>query len=238
MLPTLRRNGWAYAPLSDFNSLRREMDQFMDSWSGNRVPRGGSMLWTPSINVREDQDAFHIEAELPGVDPDDVEISLEDRVLTISGEKRSASEREGESYHVAERSYGRFERSFTLGRTVDADAIEARFDQGVLHVSIPKPEEQKPRRIQIRAEAGADTVEPRVLPAPSGPAPLERGPAVVSGRCRSPCHADATPPTEAGPLARAARCCCRPRTVTAASATTVRGMTKKPIMPLNAGSES
>ena len=154
MLPTLRRNGWAYSPLTDFNSLRREMDQLMDSWTGARVPRGGSLLWTPSINVREDADAFHIEAELPGVNPDDVEISLEDRVLTIAGEKRSQEVREGESFHVAERSYGRFERSFTLGRTVDADGIEARFDRGVLHVSIPKPEEQKPRRIQIRAEAG------------------------------------------------------------------------------------
>lgn len=159
MLPTLRRNGWAYAPLSDLNSLRREMDHLVDTWTGSRLPRNGSMLWQPSINVREDSDAFHIEAELPGVDPDHVDISLEDRVLTISGEKRSASSREEESYHVAERSYGRFERSFTLGRTVDADAIEARFDRGVLLITIPKPEEQKPRRIQIRAEAGATQAE-------------------------------------------------------------------------------
>jgi HSP20 family protein len=117
------------------------------------------MLWQPSINVREDQDAFHIEAELPGVNPDDVDISLEDRVLTISGEKRSDTSREEESYHVAERSYGRFERSFTLARSVDPDAIEARYDRGVLLVTIPKPEEQKPRRIQIRADAGQRPVE-------------------------------------------------------------------------------
>lgn len=159
MLSTRRRNGLNYGPLGDFGSLRHEMDQLLDTWAGLRVPRGASMLWQPSINVREDRDAFHIEAELPGVNPDDVDIALEDRVLTIAGEKRSESSREEESYHVAERSYGRFERSFTLARSVDADAIEARFDRGVLYVSIPKPEEQKPRRIQIRADAGEKQLE-------------------------------------------------------------------------------
>lgn len=159
MLPTLRRNGMTYSPLADLGSLRREMDQLMDSWAGLRVPRGGSLLWQPSINVREDEDAFHIEAELPGVDPDDVDISLEDRMLTITGEKRSETTRDEESYHLAERSYGRFERSFTLARSVNPDAIQARFDRGVLFVTIPKPEEQKPRRIQIRADAGEKQLE-------------------------------------------------------------------------------
>jgi HSP20 family protein len=152
MIPTMRRDGAAVGGWGDAMRLRRDMNDLLDSfgWRGT----GENAIWAPPVNVREDGSSVYVEMEVPGVDPDAVEISIEDRLLRIAGEKRQEVERESETFHVLERRYGRFERSFTLGRAVDPEAIEASYDAGVLTVRLPKPEEARPRRIQVKAGAG------------------------------------------------------------------------------------
>lgn len=108
--------------------------------------------WIPAMDLAETDDAYVLRADLPGLDPSEVTIELQDRVLTISGERREEREL---GYHRVERSFGAFRRSLTLPEGVDADAISASFDKGVLTVQVPKPEERKPRRVQIAVEGTA-----------------------------------------------------------------------------------
>ncbi len=152
MLPTLRSRR-VLSPWADFATLRREMDELFDSFFGRRAGvTNGEFVWTPVCNVWEDENALYVQAELPGLTKDEISVSVENGVLTISGEKRE-ERREGQkdTFHLYERRYGRFERSFTLPSNVDADHIRARYENGVLELTIPKTEEAKPRRIQIEA---------------------------------------------------------------------------------------
>jgi HSP20 family protein len=136
---------------SDLFSTRREIDRVFDRFFGQADSMAGS--WVPPVDVRETKDAIEVVAELPGMKPEEVEVNIENNVLTIGGEKKhEVSEGNGESeYHFVERRYGRFERSFTLPRTVDADQIGARFHDGLLTITLPKAEAAKPRRVEIRA---------------------------------------------------------------------------------------
>src|SRR5690606_2008662 len=157
MLPTVRRaNGWGSVP--DVFGLRREMQDLLDAMSWPRT-FSENLVWSPAINVREDGEQVTVEAELPGVRPDDVDISVENGMLTISGEKRAEQEKKEANWHVVERRYGRFERSFTLARSVDVENIHATFDDGVLRITLPKREEAKPRR--IRVDVGRSASEQR-----------------------------------------------------------------------------
>ncbi len=124
------------------NRLSRLFD---DSFVGARAGR-----WMPAVAVSETKDELLLTAELPGMSEDDISIELENNVLTISGEKTEVREEneEDRKYHVFERSYGSFTRSFTLPRTVDGSGIVARFDNGVLSVTLPKMPEAKGRRIE------------------------------------------------------------------------------------------
>jgi HSP20 family protein len=110
--------------------------------------------WCPVVDVRETQDQLMLQAELPGVTADDVDVSVENGVLTISGEKKQEVREgeEGSNYHLVERRYGRFERRFTLPRTVDAEKVAANYESGILTVTLPKAERARPRRIQIKAD--------------------------------------------------------------------------------------
>ena len=146
MLPTARRtNGWGSVP--DVFNLRHEMQDLLDSMVSARS--GSNVVWAPPINVRENDEQVIVEAELPGVRADDVDISVENGMLTIAGEKRADQERNEESWHIVERRYGRFERSFTIARTVDVENIRASFEDGVLRIVLPKREEARPRRIRV-----------------------------------------------------------------------------------------
>lgn len=111
--------------------------------------------WVPPVNVAETPDAILVTAELPGVSPDDVEIQVEENVLTIRGEKREEREEEAaeRQMHISERIKGAFSRSFTLPRKVDVEGITADFGEGVLKVSVPKAPETRARRIEVRARA-------------------------------------------------------------------------------------
>ena len=145
-----------YTPRSTFASWP-ELDLFSNRLSrvfGNAwdtpEPTG---TWIPAVNVEESADELLLTAELPGMREEDVNVDIENNILTIRGEKREAREGEGEGrrYHVWERQYGSFHRAFTLPRSVEADAIRADFDGGVLTVHLPKSPEAKSRAIQISA---------------------------------------------------------------------------------------
>lgn len=142
------------SPLGDLAALRRRMDDMAGALLGwGESAAGSDVMWTPPMNVREDENSYHVELELPGVSPDQVELSVENNVLRVSGEKQEVRS-EGESVHVYERCYGRFERELTLGRDVDPETIQAGFDNGVLGITLPKREQAKPRRIEIKAGSG------------------------------------------------------------------------------------
>ena len=105
--------------------------------------------WTPSVDIRETEDAFVFTAELPGLAKEDVNITVEDKILTLSGERAWKDEEEKNSYRRIERNYGTFSRAFTLPNAVDATKVEAKFESGLLSVTVAKAEEVKPRQISI-----------------------------------------------------------------------------------------
>ncbi|MFW5947668.1 MAG: Hsp20/alpha crystallin family protein [Gemmatimonadota bacterium] len=133
-----------------FRSLFDDLDDFMTPRWGGRLG-GADVLRAPAADVMENSDAIRVTLELPGMTAEDIEVNLENNLLTVSGEKqeeRTESDR-NTRWHVSERRFGRFSRSFVLPREVDHDAIEAHFENGVLELRIPKAEEARPHRIEI-----------------------------------------------------------------------------------------
>jgi HSP20 family protein len=128
-------------------TIRNEFDRLL-----GRPDTGMTGPWCPVVDVHETEDALVMQAELPGIDPKDVDVSVENGVLTISGEKKQETEegKEGAEYHIVERRYGRFERRFSLPRSVDATKVAADFSHGVLSVTMPKAETAKPRKIEVK----------------------------------------------------------------------------------------
>lgn len=133
--------------------LNRILDE---AFAGAAFPEQGnvitSTLFAPT-DVSEDESALQLSMELPGVEPDDVHLSLENNILTIRGEKRQEIDENNERVHRSERVYGVFERTFALPNTVDAEKIEARFENGILFVRIPKAERARPREIRVNSSA-------------------------------------------------------------------------------------
>ena len=105
--------------------------------------------WTPAVDIKEEDERFVLKADIPGVDPKDIEITMDDGVLTIKGERKHASEEEANEYKRVERSYGSFYRRFSLPDTADAEGVTAKGKDGVLEVVIPKHEKVQPRRITV-----------------------------------------------------------------------------------------
>lgn len=136
-------------PVSGFENMEREIDRMVDRFYGDRVDENALKTLMPSADIVERDGDFNITIELPGVDKKDVRISVQNNVLTVKGEKRKQNEKKGENYHRVERSYGLFQRSFTLPSSVDSEKIDAAYDNGILSVSIPKLEEAKPKEIQV-----------------------------------------------------------------------------------------
>lgn len=106
-------------------------------------------VWVPPVDVQETDESFVFTAELPGLSKDDVEITLEDNLLTLTGERKLEEKEEGKSYHRVERTYGSFSRSFSLPAQVESDNVAAKFESGLLRIEIPKAEQVKPRKIDI-----------------------------------------------------------------------------------------
>jgi HSP20 family protein len=145
------------ANLFGLQRLNRILDE---AFGGFPFQDQGSTItstWFAPTDVSEDENSLNISMELPGVDPNDVRLSLENNILTIRGEKRQNSEENNERIHRFERTYGMFERTFALPNTVDPDKIEARYENGVLLVRIPKAERARPREIRVNSTTSGST---------------------------------------------------------------------------------
>jgi HSP20 family protein len=133
-------------------TLERRINRMLEDAFSNldwQFRESPAAAWVPPVDVFEEADAIRIMAEVPGVKPEDVKISVEGNTLTIQGTKQQQAEERTERVHRYERTYGQFERSFTLPATVDADRIQASYESGVLTVSLPKVEKAKPRQIRV-----------------------------------------------------------------------------------------
>lgn len=142
-------------PFRDLVSIQDELNRlFGRTFTGVEPTRPTAAgAWMPPMDVYETEDKIVATIELPGIDPKDVEVAVEDSTLTVSGSREFSSEIQEENVHRIERRYGSFSRAITLPPTADTEKVEAAFDKGVLTVEVPKVEKAKPKKIQIRAEA-------------------------------------------------------------------------------------
>ena len=142
-----------WRPLRDLDRMRSEMDRLWEAFfEGRPRRRTDEAEWLPSVDVSETKNDIVVKAELPGMDPKDIDISLSDGHLIIRGEKKQEREENEEDYHFIERSYGSFTRSIQLPKQVKHDKINASYKNGILKVVLPKSEEAKTKEIKIRVE--------------------------------------------------------------------------------------
>jgi HSP20 family protein len=148
-------------PARELDTLQGEMNRLFSSFFDTPTPGNGATVrrWIPAMDLVETDDHFVLKADLPGVAESDVNIVFENNVLTIAGERKAEHEAKKDGYYRLERTQGTFSRSLTLPEGIDADAVMAKFDNGVLEVRIPKPAEAKPRRIQI----GIGDAQPKTI---------------------------------------------------------------------------
>ncbi len=138
-------------PAPEFSLLRREMDRLFSDFQTERTDESlDSTVWMPRADLSEIEDAFILSVDLPGIRTEDVDVTLDDDTLTISGQRESSYEKSEGRFHRIERSFGRFLRTVRFSVPVNADGIEASFENGVLEVIVPKAETSKPRRIEVR----------------------------------------------------------------------------------------
>jgi len=146
-----------------FQELRNMQDEMSRAFNLPRLFSGEEGLlrgqWSPSVDIREDDNAICLEADLPGLKPGDFKLSIENYKLTLSGERKFEHEEKRENYHRVERSYGGFTRIFTLPTTVNVEDVKADFRDGVLRVTLPKREEVKAREIQVAIKTEADAAK-------------------------------------------------------------------------------
>jgi HSP20 family protein len=143
--------GWHRDPFSEMNRLRREMDRIFGDYASGRgiAPAAGVF---PALNMSEDDSNLYVRAELPGVAPEDIEMTTKENNLILKGERKIAPEGEKVSYHRRERDAGKFRRIISLPTRVDSDKVTAVCKNGVLTVTLPKAAEAKPRQISVKSE--------------------------------------------------------------------------------------
>ena len=144
-----------YDPFRDLKTLQDEVNRlfstnFSRGFGDEGIARGA---WTPNVDIFENKDEIVLEAELPGMNREDFELSIENNVLTLRGERRFEKKDETDNYHRVERAYGAFTRSFTLPQTVSGEGAAAEYKNGVLRVALRKREEVKARRIEVKGES-------------------------------------------------------------------------------------
>jgi HSP20 family protein len=143
------RRSPVFSPWGELEDMTQRLNRlFSEPGSGEATRR---VVWSPSVNVEETKDELLLTAELPGMSIEDIEIEVENNVLSLRGEKKEEEQKTDRRYHVWERCYGSFERSFTLPRTVEAEKIEAQFKDGILHVQMPKVPQAKSRKVAIKS---------------------------------------------------------------------------------------
>jgi HSP20 family protein len=142
------------SPFREFERMRREMDRIWDAFfeGGLRKRTEEELEWYPFFDVSETKNDIIVKAEVPGIDPKDIDISLANGVLTIKGEKKQEKEEKDENYHLIERSYGTFTRSIQLPKEVQEENIKASYKNVVLKITLPKSEEAKKKEIKIQVE--------------------------------------------------------------------------------------
>jgi len=154
----MKRELVLWHPFRSFRDFDRTLDRFFGD-TGFAATRGTSSSWTPAVDIQETDDALLLRADIPGIDPKDVQIEVKDNVLSLSGERRSDTTEDADSdsstdstssTYRLERSFGTFTRSFALPRTVDAEKVDASYRNGVLQISLPKKAEAKPRQIEVK----------------------------------------------------------------------------------------
>jgi HSP20 family protein len=151
-----------WEPVRELNTIQSEMNRLFNTLFEPSTPgNGGASLrrWIPAMDLVETGDHFVLRADLPGLTEKDVNIEVEDNVLTISGERKAEHEERKEGYYRVERASGSFSRSLTLPEGIEPDSVRASFDNGVLEVRVPKPEERKPRKVAISIGGG----EPKTI---------------------------------------------------------------------------
>jgi HSP20 family protein len=140
-----------WSPFREMVDMQRRLDRIFDQMgqgeSESDWTEAGNWL---ALDVHESGDAYTVETDLPGVNPEDINVSLQDNVLTISAESKRETKHEGDNNLISERRYGSFHRTLRLPNTVDADRVEANFENGVLRLTMPKSEAAKPRQIQVK----------------------------------------------------------------------------------------
>jgi HSP20 family protein len=152
-----------WEPVRELQGIQQEMNRLFgaafDSQTGSPTTAAGARSWIPAMDLVEEDEEFVLRADLPGVQEEDVNVELQDNVLTISGERKSESQRRSEGYYRVERAIGTFSRSLTLPEGIDPESINASLNNGVLEVRVPKPEERKPRRVAINVGGQPATIE-------------------------------------------------------------------------------
>lgn len=139
---------WRRSPLAMLETMQRQMNRWMEEFFREE---GESLSnWVPRVDLVEHDDHLELKAELPGLSRDDVKVELNNGVLTISGEKKEEYEKKDRNIYICERSFGSFHRSFQLPVQVDASKIDAQFKNGLLTIRLPKVEEAKPKKIEIK----------------------------------------------------------------------------------------
>jgi len=139
-------------PLSLFDYMQQELSKLHNTSPSGRQDDNGNVVtsdWAPAVDIKEEDNRYLITADIPGVDPNEIEIHMEEGILSIKGERESNKEEEKENYKRIERSHGVFYRRFTMPDNSDADKISAKSEHGVLEISIPKKEAAQPRKISV-----------------------------------------------------------------------------------------
>ena len=143
-----------YDPFRDLRNLQEEVNRLFTGNVGRTFDDEGIArgAWSPSVDIYENKDQIVLEAELPGMDREDFDLTVENSVITLRGERRFEKKEDTDNYHRVERAYGSFTRSFTLPNTVSGEGASADYRNGVLRVTLPKREETKARRIEVKGE--------------------------------------------------------------------------------------
>ncbi len=139
-------------PFRDLMGIQNELNRLFGRTYGGAEESGATgAAWLPPLDIYETKDRFVVHVELAGVDPDSVEVTVEDSTLIVRGERQFYRDVPDDAFHRVERRYGPFARSLSLPQTANANAIEASFDRGVLTIEVPKAEEAKPKKITVKA---------------------------------------------------------------------------------------
>jgi HSP20 family protein len=140
-----------WEPFRDLLSMRSDFDRLFESFFSQvpEVPVVKEEFWAPVIDVVEHDGKIEVKAELPGMKKDDIKVTVKDNMLSVSGERKQEKETKEKTFHRIERSYGKFSRTITLPTAVDADRIKATYKDGILNITLPKPESIKPKQIDV-----------------------------------------------------------------------------------------